>query len=263
MILTRDNYHSQEANIPYMSVSQYKDFQTCEAAALAKLAGDYVPPVSDAFLLGSYVHAWNEGTLDEFKTKHPEMYTKAGKLYEKFKSAPAIIDTLTNDPFCMHVLSGQKEVVMTGDLAGIKWKIMVDVYAPGKRLVDLKTTKSITETIWNNEYRHRESFIEAYRYPLQMAVYAHIERQNNPHPGYLEPLILAVSKEDPPDKAVISINDPKRLLYEIGQIEQNIERVMDVKEGRKPPQKCGKCAYCRASKRVTKVTWYRDLEATA
>ena len=105
MILTRDNYHSQEANIPYMSVSQYKDFTTCEAAALAKLMGDYVPPVSDAFLLGSYVHAWNEGTLDDFKTAHPEMYTKTGKLYEKFKSAPAIIDTLTNDPFCMHVLS--------------------------------------------------------------------------------------------------------------------------------------------------------------
>ena len=262
MILTRDNYHSIPANIAYMSVSQYKDFLACEAAALAKLAGDYVPPANDAFLLGSYVHAWNEGTLDSFKDAHPEMYTKQGKLYEKFKAGPAAIDALESDPFCMHVLSGQKEVIMTGTLAAVQWKIMIDSYTPGKRIVDLKTTRSIAETVWNNELRRRESFIEAYNYPLQMAVYAHIEKQNTKHPEYLEPLIVTVSKEDPPDKAVISINDPKRLLYEIGQIEQNIERVMDVKEGRKPPQKCGKCAYCRASKRVTKVLWYRDLEAS-
>lgn len=263
MNLTRETYHSIPADIGFMSVSQYKDFMNCEAAAMARLAGEYSPPTNDALLIGSYVHAWNEGALDTFKEDHPEMFTKQGKLYAKYEIADAMITALANDPFCMHVLKGRKEQILTGELGGVPWKIMVDVYVPGKRIVDIKTTRSITETIWNPELRCRESFIEAYRYPLQMAVYAHIERWCNPHREYLEPLIVAVSKENPPDKAVISINDPKRLLYEIGQIEQNIERVMDVKEGRKPPHKCGKCAYCRASKRVTKVTWYRDLEATA
>jgi hypothetical protein len=43
MILTNGNYYSQEANLEYMSVSQYKDFfgtlgyKGCEAQALAKL----------------------------------------------------------------------------------------------------------------------------------------------------------------------------------------------------------------------------------
>ena len=45
MILTDETYYSQEANLAYMSVSQYKDFagtygkKACEEGALAKLYG--------------------------------------------------------------------------------------------------------------------------------------------------------------------------------------------------------------------------------
>lgn len=35
--LNDENYYSQEADMQYMSVSQYKAFRKCEAAALAKL----------------------------------------------------------------------------------------------------------------------------------------------------------------------------------------------------------------------------------
>ena len=44
--LTPENYYSQEANMQYVSVSQYKDFNGttgklgCEAYAMAKLRGE-------------------------------------------------------------------------------------------------------------------------------------------------------------------------------------------------------------------------------
>ena len=41
MNLTADNYFSAEANQQYMSVSQFKNFQKCESAALAEIKGEF------------------------------------------------------------------------------------------------------------------------------------------------------------------------------------------------------------------------------
>ena len=41
MILNNENYYSPEANQEYMSVSQYKAFMNCEAAAMASISGKY------------------------------------------------------------------------------------------------------------------------------------------------------------------------------------------------------------------------------
>jgi len=35
MILTEGNYYDNETNVDFMSVSQFKAFQKCEAAAMA------------------------------------------------------------------------------------------------------------------------------------------------------------------------------------------------------------------------------------
>jgi hypothetical protein len=72
MILTSENYFSQESNKEYLSVSQYKDFmgthgkQGCEEYALAKIDGIWVEDMeeSDALMVGSYVDAHFEGTLN-------------------------------------------------------------------------------------------------------------------------------------------------------------------------------------------------------
>ena len=39
MELTRDNYHSTEADLGYMRNSQFGDFMDCEAMAFAKYVG--------------------------------------------------------------------------------------------------------------------------------------------------------------------------------------------------------------------------------
>jgi len=78
MLLTSENYYSREANEEYLSVSQYKDFMGtygkpgCEEYALAKLNGTWVEAMEDstALMVGSYVDAHFEGTLDLFKAQH-------------------------------------------------------------------------------------------------------------------------------------------------------------------------------------------------
>jgi len=78
VFLTSENYYSLEADKYYLSMSQYKSFITCEAKAVAELHG-YKSPTSDAMLIGSYVDAWCEGTLEKFKEEHPEIYNKKAK----------------------------------------------------------------------------------------------------------------------------------------------------------------------------------------
>jgi len=61
--LTPENYYSQEANMQYVSVSQYKDFNGttgklgCEAYAMAKLRGEVEEVSTTPLLVGSYVDA--------------------------------------------------------------------------------------------------------------------------------------------------------------------------------------------------------------
>ena len=60
MILTRENYHSLEANKEYMGVSQVKTFIDCQARGLAEVKGEYVRGGSNiALLVGSYVDGMN------------------------------------------------------------------------------------------------------------------------------------------------------------------------------------------------------------
>jgi len=105
MILTAENYHSPEANREYLSVSQYKDFVGtlgqlgCEEYALAKIDGAWEDETTTALLVGSYVDAHFEGTLDIFKAKHPEIFTKTGELKSDYKRANDIINRIERDEY--------------------------------------------------------------------------------------------------------------------------------------------------------------------
>lgn len=81
MKLTRDNYFSKEADLYYMSNSQYKAFTECEAQAMAVLEDRWERPQCEALLLGQYIHAWNEDRLAEFvEANKDDIYTKTGRL---------------------------------------------------------------------------------------------------------------------------------------------------------------------------------------
>ena len=258
--LTHENYHSLEADRQYMSVSLYKSFTECEAKTMAILNGLYPKEDNDAFLLGSYVHAWNEGqNMGEFRAAHPEMFKKNGEMLAKYAIGDKMIETLQNDELITRVREGQKEVIMTAEIFGVPWKIMIDIYNPaGKAIVDLKTTRDIHMKYWNDKLRLKQNFIEYYDYLLQMAIYAEAERLNRKADDYLHPHIIAVSKEDIPDKAVIYLGT-EFIKDKLIDVERGIERFKDVWQGKAEPQRCEICDYCRSTKKLDKIIFYTDI----
>lgn len=262
MQITRNNYHSLEAEREYMSRSQYLGFLNCEAQQMAKLTGDWIEEQSEAFLVGSYVHAWNEGRQRDFIAEHPEMFTKAGTLRANFRKADDMIATLEADPLCVYMLQGEKEVVFTAEFAGVKWKVMTDNYhAERRRMVELKTTRSIWETFWSDTHRGRVSFIEQYNYLLQAAIYCEIERlaSGRPEGDWFDYYMVAVSKEKVPDKEVIDLRDPERYLTELEYIKINMPRILQVKSGDVEPARCEQCDYCRSTKTLTGAVHYSQI----
>jgi hypothetical protein len=239
MILTNENYYSPEANQEYMSVSQYKDFQKCEAMALASLRGEWIRPQTTALLVGSYIDSWFEGTLNEFKAAHPEIYKKTrGSLVLKadFIQAEEIIAFLQKDPMFMRYMSGKKQIIKTAELFGTLWKIKMDSYHNDK-IVDLKIMRSMERIMG-------KSFVEHWGYDLQMAIYAAVEGRD------LATYLAVATKQDPPDKEIISVPRWRRVEL-LEDVEHKMPRILAIKRGEIPPMRCGVCEYCRATKMLT------------
>ena len=236
MILTNENYYSREANQIYMSVSQYKSFRRCEAAAMAELAGAWEQPKSTALLVGSYVDSWFEGTLDEFYDANPEIFKKDGSLKSDYIQAAQIIARVKRDPMFMRYMGGKKQEIRTRELFGAPWKIKIDSLLPDK-IVDLKVMRSMERIMG-------KSFVEHWGYDLQMAIYAAVEGSD------LATYLAVVTKQTPADMEIISI--PKWRREELLEdVRRNMPHILDVKSGRVEPERCGVCEYCRATKRLT------------
>lgn len=176
MQLTAENYYGQEANREYMSVSQFKDFAgtygrlACEFAAMEKLEERWEDEETTALLVGSYVDAYFEGTLERFKVEHPSLFKKDGGLKAEYVKANEIIARIERDKYFMKYMSGQKQVIMTGELFGAKWKIKIDSYIPKVAIVDLKVMASITELKWVKDLGYLD-FVRYWGYDIQGAVY--------------------------------------------------------------------------------------------
>lgn len=267
--LTKDNYHSNAANLEYMSRGQYKSFLDCEAAVMATLNGAWVEPPSIALEVGQYVHSWCEGERREFISNHPNMFTKASTLKKEYQVADQMIECLERDPYCLYCLEGEKEVIITAEMFGAPWKVMLDAQNnERRRIVDLKTTRSVTERVWvavedelGKKVNRKVSFVEAYQYPLQMAIYTEIERlaMGRPNDDWSEFFIVAVSKEKSPDKTIINMTDHERLTKELAEVERNMPRILAVKAGEVEPIRCEGCDYCRSTKVLSKAIHYSEL----
>ncbi len=240
MILTNENYFSKQSSMEYMSVSQYKSFRKCEAATMAEISGEWKRPDTTALLVGSYVDAWFEGTLDEFKIEHPEIFKRDGNLKADYVQAEEIIERVQQDEVFMEYMSGEKQRIFTAEIFGIPWKIKVDSLLPD-RIVDLKVMRSMERIMG-------KSFVEHWEYDLQMAVYAAVVKAVT---GLdLETFLAVVTKQLPSDLEIIHIPEWRReeLLEEV---KRNIPHIIDVKTGKIEPERCGVCEYCRATKKLT------------
>jgi len=258
MELNHENYFSQEANLEYMSASQFKDFCKCEKEALAKIIGETKEEPTKAMLVGSYVDAYFSGELDQFKEQNPQIFKKDGTLLKDFEKANDVINAIENDPMLLEYLGGKHQVIMTGVIAGVKFKIKIDSLLKNI-IVDQKIMSSINNLEWQQDSQgrwYKTDFVETFGYDIQGAIYQEIVRQNT---GIRMPFILAVTtKEDEPDKALIQI-DQYYLDKALKHVEELAPHFDLVKQGVVPPQGCGCCPTCRKYKKVTRVITYHEL----
>ena len=250
MLLTNENYHSQEAYKEYLSVSRYKDFigsdgrRGCEAMALAKMRGEWEQEKTIPLLVGSYVDAHFSGMLTVFKSQHPEILTQKGELRAEYKQANEIIARIESDDYFMTCMSGEKQRIFTADLFGAKWSVCVDSYVPGKAIVDLKIMKELRKSHWVKDFGHT-TFIQFWGYLLQGAIY---QRVTEIATGEKLPfLIAAASKEKVTDIAVVGFTQ-KELDDELSLVEKNVYRIIKLKEGSIQPVRCESCDYCRITR---------------
>ena len=259
MRLTKINYHTLEANLAYWSTSQFKSFDKCEAMGLAEVNGDYYRDDTDALLIGGYVDAYFANEMEYFRALHgDQLYSKrGGGLLAKYQHANDLIARVKADPLMMDFLTGDKQVVMTAEICGVPWKGKLDVYN-GKRIVDLKTVKDFGD-VWVDGYGYK-SWIEAWGYDIQGAIYQKLEQGATGRPYPLPFYIAAVTKEKYPDIKVIEI--PQHILdAALVMVDAKIERYDMIKHGEVEPIRCERCDYCKTTKVLTSPEIYEIREA--
>ena len=242
MKLSEENYYSLESNQAYWSVSQYKDFMRCESMAMAKLCGEYEEPMTRAMLVGSFIDRYMEGTLPQFITEHPELFTLKRQLRAEFRHAYEIINKIESSPKFMNYMSGEKQKILTAEMFGVQWKIKMDSFLPGICITDLKVVARIEK-------------LPDWRYDLQGAVYQAVTEANGY--GRLPFYLTVATKEKVPDLNIFQIPDSEldKALIEIGE---NMPHFINVKTGIEEPKRCEKCAWCKMTREL-KVRNYMEL----
>lgn len=245
MKLTAENYYSPEANKAYWSASFVKEMFDCPNRAMGELNGEYIRGNSAALLVGSFVDAYFEGeeSFGKFVEDHPEIVnSRTGEFKADFVRALEMIARANGEPKFLEFMQGEKQKIITGEIGGIPFKCKLDVYLPGERIVDLKTVKDF-EPMYRKE-EGRLSFVEYWRWPLQMAIYQHLEGNNLP--CYL----ACITKQDPPDIAIIQI--PQHVLdAEMEILLDKLPYFDAIRQGVIEPDRCESCAHCRNTRRIS------------
>lgn len=270
--LTAENYFSPEADMEYMSASQFKSFRKCEAAALAELRGEWGKKDTMALRVGSYVDSYFSGELEQFKADHPEMFKRDGTLKSDFIHAHKVAERIERDELARLLLSGKHQIIKTGKIAGVWFKTKSDslltarqveaickkfpqvselVPFGGGLIVDLKYMKDFAD-VWDEELRERVNFIEFWGYDIQGAIYQKIDNRMLPF------VILGATKEAEPDIEAMYIPDDD-LAFALSEVETLAPRYDAIKRGEIDPVGCGKCAYCRSKKRLSVIKHYKKI----
>ena len=274
MKLTNRNYYNKSANQAFMSVSQFKQFQKCEAMALAELNGEFERPKSKALLLGSFVDEMLTGTkkskvkfvYDNFS----ELFQKSSKIcklddagrmafimdyytdifhednkpYAEIVQALETIERVKKQPLMMQHFKSKHQTIMTGEITGVPFKIKMDNYKPGEFISDCKYMASLRSP---NMF---EPMVKYWGYDIQGAVYQEIVYQNT---GKRLPFYLDIAtKETPSHLAVAEIKQ-----YDLDEALEIVKalapRFQAIKNGAIEPTRCGEydCNYCTETTIIT------------
>lgn len=277
--VTTENYYSDENNMAYLSASQYKAFRDCEARGLAMARGLWGSEPTEAMLTGAYVDAYFSGEMELFRAQHPAMFAQSGArvgaLKAAYRHADYVIERIERDPLFLAMLCGRTQVIRTGRIGGVPFKIKIDsllseplceaivadfpemepyLYLANGAIIDLKVMRSIAP-VWQRG-NGLISFAERWGYDTQLAIYQEIERQAVGGDS-LPCFIAAATKEDEPDLALLHIGR-EALRERLEAVAAQAPRIQAIKEGQTEPVRCERCAYCRATRVLSGARDYRE-----
>ena len=263
MDLTADNYYGKEADMEYLSVSQYRVFQGtptrhgCEARGLAEAKHEIPHKTSMAMMIGSFVDAYFSDEFEQYiKEHHKEVIAQSGKnkdnLKVAYQNAVVMINRARKDPLWMEYAQGEKQKILVGEIGGVMWKIRMDVFHPD-RTVDIKTCRTLDTFKKGVLERSIEGewipFIYGLNYDLQAAVYQEVRAQNEC--GVKKPFYLnCISKDtDPLDNSfhpmVATVEIPQNVMDDrLREVEQHAKKLKMIKDGEIEPIYCRHCSYC-------------------
>lgn len=240
--LNKENYRT---NHDYMSYSRFSRFLDCEACA----AAGYDTPSTESQLVGSYVDAYFSEEMDEFEAEHPEIFTKTGELKSSFRKADELIERIKSDGMLMKMLGGEKQVIMTGEIDGMPFKIKMDSYLKDFAIVDLKVMKDFNR-VWSDAFGGYTNFAIAYNYDIELAIFQEIVYQNTGK--RLKCYLACITKETPSDVGLFEIPQAD-LDKAMRVVRSNLPRIKAIMNGEIAPNRCETCAYCRETKKATVI----------
>jgi hypothetical protein len=141
-------------------------------------------------------------------------------------------------------LSGKHQVVMTGKIAGVPFKIKMDSYHPDKMIVDLKYMSSLRSP---NMF---DSMVKYWGYDIQGAIYQEVVRQNT---GKRLPFYLNIGTKEKPAHLDIAEIKQYDLDSALDKIINRVARFDLVKQGKAEPERCEEydCDYCTTTRIIT------------
>jgi hypothetical protein len=226
----------------------------CECKALAIAKGEYAMPKSSALMIGSYVDAYFDGTLDKFKIKNPEIFTQKGELRADYKQAEVMIARAIKEPFFMKYMKGETQKILTSEINGVPIRVKIDSLNE-RRITDLKTTESLGKVYYNNDANEHLTFIDKYDYYAQAAFYCPAVYTNY---GKWLPFYLAVITKDKengvphPRLAIVQLSE-QIIKQKLIEIEQKIRGAWMLLQGEIDPVPCGNCGWCADNLPLEKV----------
>ena len=274
MKLTNSNYYGKKANQEFMSVSQFKDFAKCEAMAMAVLKGEYQKPKSKALLLGSFVDEMLTGTkksqMKFIVENRAEVFQKSSKLskctdeellvllndyslqlfgeeYKPYADIVQALDTIERikkQPQMMEHFKSKHQVIMTGEIAGVPFKIKMDNYKPGEFIADGKYMASLRSP---NLF---EPMVKYWEYDWQGAVYQEIVYQNT---GKRLPFYLDIGTKETPSHLAVAEVKQYDLDEALDFVKAHAPRYQAIKQGIILPERCDEydCNYCTETYIIT------------
>ena len=274
MRLTNRNYYNGEANVSFMSASQFKDFRKCEAMALAKIKGEYESQPSKALLLGSFVDEMLTGTkksrMNFIIENRGELFQKSSKIsklsdeelisllsdklfdvfssdnkpYTEIVQALETIAKIKKQPLMMKHFRSRHQTIMTGEISGVPFKIKMDNYKPGEFISDGKYMASLRSP---NMF---EPMVKYWGYDIQGAIYQEIVRQNT---GKRLPFYLDIATKEVPTHLVVAEINQFDLDEALDLVKVWAPRYQAIKSGEIEPERCEEygCSYCTETKQIT------------